>query len=137
MGAEENPVVSDCLKYAEAMGFEAWRNNVAHIAGRRFNGKKGRGDILGVSPSGLMLTCECKKMDGTATKEQSEFAALVHNRGGYGCIVRSFDEFYAYLVPRMKELGDYPKSIPSKGIHKNTKIAYNEETRKLGATDER
>lgn len=111
MGSEENPVVTSCLALAELMGFEAWRNNAAHIAGRRFNGEKGRGDILGVSPSGLALTCECKKADGKATPEQIEFAELVHRRGGYGCIVRSVQEFKDYLIPRMKELGDWPSGV--------------------------
>jgi hypothetical protein len=131
MGADENPVVAGCLELAEAMGFEAWRNNAAHVPGRRFNGKKGRGDILGVSPSARTLTCECKKPGGTATKEQIEFADLVHSRGGYGCIVMSVEEFVAYLVPRMKELGEW------KGIPKISKAAYNEEIRKPGAKRER
>jgi hypothetical protein len=113
------------MKLLELFGFEVWRNNAIPVRGRRFIGKKGRGDILGVSPHGLFLNVECKRPGEEPTDEQRDFIALVEKRGGYGVCVESVEQLHAYLIRRMAKLGEGGNKVFSHiGIHKNDNLGY-------------
>lgn len=106
MGVEENPVVTSCMTLLTIYGMDVWRNNAIRAPGRRFIGKKGRGDIIGVSRTGLFVNVECKRPGEDGTPEQLEFVADVNRRGGIGCIAHSSAELHAYLEKRLPEVGE-------------------------------
>lgn len=106
MGAEENPVVTGSLRLLELYGIDAWRNNAIPVRGRRFIGKKGRGDILGITRRGRFVNVECKRPGEEGRPEQVEFVDEVNRRGGLGVIVGSVEELYRYLESRLSALGE-------------------------------
>jgi len=82
-----------------AHGVRAWRNNTTGVFDpqkkcfRRFSGRKGISDILGiVPPTGRLIAVECKSGKGKLTPEQREFLADVTAAGGLAIVARSVDD---------------------------------------------
>lgn len=82
MASEENPAVKAALSILPLYGVECWRNNAIRVPGRAFNGRKGVGDVLGITRQGLFVSVELKKPDGVESPEQAAFREMVSSRGG-------------------------------------------------------
>lgn len=92
----ESDVVRDCLQFLRLNGIEAWRQNSGAIplpggGFRRFNGRKGQADIIGIV-KGRFFACECKMPGKKPTPEQDEFLDMVTRNGGISCWVTSVEE---------------------------------------------
>jgi hypothetical protein len=106
VGAEENPVVTSCLNLLGLYGMDVWRNNTGKIPGRRFLGKKGRGDIIGVSRTGRFVNVECKRPGEEGRPDQVAFVEEVNRRGGIAAVVDSSAALCRYLEQRLPEVGE-------------------------------
>lgn len=91
MASEENPVVKAALELLALYGIEAWRNQSTHVKGRRYNGRKGVADVLGISKNGKLVAIECKAPGGIVSPAQREFLDMVKSRGGVAFAARSAD----------------------------------------------
>jgi hypothetical protein len=104
MASEENPVVKSALEILPLYGIEAWRNQAIRVPGRKFNGKKGVADVLGVAGNGRFVAVECKKPGAKASDEQTEFLGMVKQRGGLALCVDNAQAIY-YELARATKLG--------------------------------
>lgn len=95
----------------------AWRSNQIPVplkdgGFRRFAGRRGVSDILGILPQtvrvvgydepqtfGNFLAVECKAPAGRLTKEQAEFLSEIQRLGGIAAVARSVDELQKQLEP--------------------------------------
>ena len=94
MAREENAVQKACLQLLHLCGCVAWRNQstpAMNEIGRfkRFNGRKGVSDIIGVLPKGVALFVECKSAKGRQSPEQKQFQAEVEAAGAVYILARS------------------------------------------------
>lgn len=96
-----------------------WRNNTGQITVEdrviRF-GKVGASDFIGLASNGRLLAIECKSPHGRLTHEQHVFLTQINRKGGYGCAVRSVDEFIVAVTRAIR--GEIPpqleKALPPK-----------------------
>jgi len=88
----EGEVVSACIKWLLANNCFIWRNNSGAFKASHGNfirfGKKGSGDIIGLTPNGRFIAVECKYADGQMSKEQEEFRKEIIKRGGIYIVAR-------------------------------------------------
>lgn len=104
MGAEENPVVKAALDLCEMFQIEAWRNQSTPVKGRRFNGRKGVADVVGLALTGVVVAIECKTLIGKPSAEQREFLEMVRARGGIAFVGRN-PEWIAETLKYYREQG--------------------------------
>src|SRR4051794_4182209 len=113
----ESDVLGACLQYLALKGILCWRQNQGAIplkdgGYRRFVGRKGVSDILGILPQrvqvlgedqpvtfGNLLAVEVKKFGGRLRPEQEAFLRDVRERGGVGLCVHSVKELEDQLRP--------------------------------------
>lgn len=99
----ETDIVRGCLELLALRGLFAWRNNTTGVFDpttkrfRKFTGKKGVSDILGIIGPGRLLAVECKRPGQYPTPEQRAFLAEVNANGGLGVVVRSVGELEAII----------------------------------------
>lgn len=72
-------------------GCRAWRQNNHHTPGRKFIGKRGIGDISGITPQGLRIECEVKTIGDTIKPEQKVFMAMIRRMGGIALLATEED----------------------------------------------
>ena len=70
----------------ELRGCLVWRQNQIPQRFRKFRGKKGQSDLVGISKQGLFVGCEAKTLKDRLSKEQIEFLTEVKQRGGIALI---------------------------------------------------
>lgn len=112
----ENDVVAACKQYLDLRGIFCWRQNQGAIplpsgGFRRFVGRKGVSDILGIvtqtvrledgsrATFGNLLAIECKTRTGRVSDDQKAFLKEINDRGGIALVVHSVDELIAGLEP--------------------------------------
>jgi hypothetical protein len=105
----ESDVLAGCLQLLALKGIFCWRQNQGAIplkegGYRRFNGRKGISDILGILPQmvevvgegrvkfGNLLGVEVKRPGEKLRPDQVEFLAHVNEQGGIGLCVHSVKE---------------------------------------------
>ena len=90
-----------CLKYLDAVGIFAWRNNTQGIRGpngrRCTNPAKGSPDILGILPTGTLLGIEVKKPGGKLSEDQIQWLAKAKANNATVLVVDNFEELVNYL----------------------------------------
>jgi hypothetical protein len=105
---KENEVVSGCLRFLNACGIFAWRNNNMGTARKRgksifytFNGIRGVADIIGVVSDGRILCCECKRPGKLKDQsdEQKYFEEQIVKSNGIYVLVDSWE----MLEQKLKE----------------------------------
>lgn len=98
-----------------------WRNQsgYAEVNGRwmAFGLIAGAADLIGlVKPWGRFLALEVKSKTGRASKEQTQFLALVNRMGGVGRLVRSVEEAMAAVeqaaLPAGADTPNRPSTTP-------------------------
>ena len=109
--SSESVIVAQCLEWLAIHRIFAWRNNTgAHrteAGGWVAYGHKGSGDILGLLPSGLFLSVECKTPIGTQSKVQKLFQSMIERNNGVYILARSAADLERHLVehPRFAAFG--------------------------------
>jgi hypothetical protein len=98
----ESAIVSSCLEFLAWKGIEAWRQNqgAIPIAGggyRRFTGKRGLSDIIGILDDGRWLAVEAKLPGNKPTADQDGFLDMIFRKGGVATWVTSVTELEADL----------------------------------------
>lgn len=70
-----------------ARGFEVWRQNQAHIKGRKFRGKLGASDITGYHRyTGIRLECECKTIGDVLSDDQKAFLISISEANAHALV---------------------------------------------------
>jgi len=82
-----------------------WRNTTAPVRGRKYTGRKGVGDLIGIS-DGVHIEIEVKVGKDIMRPEQYEHRGAVLRCGGVYYIAHSFLEFYLWWTE------DYPEDQP-------------------------
>ena len=82
----ENQVVNDCIRWLFFHGCFVWRNNTGKLRGAgghwvRF-GKKGSGDIIGLTGRGKHIEIECKRPGKDAEDHQKAHGERIEAMGG-------------------------------------------------------
>jgi hypothetical protein len=94
-----NILTEQVVRVARAYGVEAWRqNNLAPYDPRqgrfrKFNGRKGVADVIGILPDGKWFAAEVKAGRDTLSPEQRDFLNSVESSGGFAMCVRDIGEF--------------------------------------------
>ena len=104
-----NDLVNACLDALRLHGCVAWRANNVPVYDpkrgvyRKFNGRKGVADVLGVSAKlgGRLIAVEAKSGSGKLSPDQRAFLADVEAAGGISIVARSVGD----VLDRLKELG--------------------------------
>lgn len=96
----EGQVVNACIKWLFAHGCYVWRQNVGAFkpdGSNRFIrfGMAGLADILGVTPSGRFIACECKVGKNKQQNAQIEFQRRVEEKNGIYVLAYSVDDLEA------------------------------------------
>lgn len=65
-----------------------WPQNNLSVRGRKFVGRKGVSDILGITPSGLFLAAEVKTINDVLSVDQILFLNDVKQSGGVAFIAK-------------------------------------------------
>jgi hypothetical protein len=87
----EHNIQCQILTYLEARGIYHWRNNV----GRKHNlyfGKKGSGDILGLTKHGIFFSVEVKNKTYKQSEAQIEFQRMIEQNNGLYILARSLED---------------------------------------------
>lgn len=96
----ESAIVSACIKYLWALGCYVWRNNSGAYRpdDKRLvrYGKTGSADIIGVTPGGRFIACECKSAKGKQTEAQIDFQIKVEANNGIYILARSCDDIESH-----------------------------------------
>lgn len=84
-------ITNHALKLLSGYGHIVWRNNNLAVKGRKFIGKKGASDILGISKDGRFIACEVKKIGDVYSDEQIAFLTEVWEKGGISLVAKQKD----------------------------------------------
>ncbi|QEL14763.1 hypothetical protein [Limnoglobus roseus] len=99
-----------CIRWLYLHGMQPIRNNtggfsksytdkVGHTKTHHVSvGRKGSGDILACTPSGMWLEIECKNEDGKQSLDQIERQKHIEAMGGLYILARSIDDLEARKV---------------------------------------
>lgn len=93
-------LVKQCLLELTTAGYLAWKVNTGVIkTDTRYQvyGLKGGSDIMGISPDGQFIGCECKTGKAVQNKAQKAFQKAVEKRDGIYIIIRSLEEIKEFL----------------------------------------
>ena len=94
----ESLVVNACLRWLWLKGCFVYRNNTGGWKVPNSNrviryGFPGSADIIGVTPSGRFIACECKAPNGYGlTDRQRHFQARIEENKGIYVVARSVDD---------------------------------------------
>lgn len=89
-----------CIQWLWAQGCFVWRNNSGALRPAlgerpiRF-GYKGSADIIGITPSGRFLACECKSAKGRLSEAQILFRDRIQAKQGLYVLARGIDDLEA------------------------------------------
>ena len=76
-----------------------WPQNNLSVRGRKFVGRKGVSDVIGVSATGLFVACEIKTVNDFLSKDQIDFLNDVALSGGIAFIAKQSDTGHVVLEP--------------------------------------
>ena len=91
------------------MGCAAWRqNNIAVPDGkggfRKFHGKKGVSDVIGILPWGQFIGVEIKTGNDKLSKDQEAFKKLIIEKKGIYLVAKEYASFYNEFSELFKKL---------------------------------
>lgn len=76
------------LKELRWKGYTVWRNNNIAVRGRKFIGRLGVSDIIGITKDGKWVACEVKTVNDVLSVDQIEFMNEVKTAGGIALIAK-------------------------------------------------
>lgn len=77
---------ASAIKELTWRGYNVWINNNLAVRGRKFIGRFGVPDVIGISKSGLWVACEVKTLHDRLSDEQIKFLNDIKNAGGFAFI---------------------------------------------------
>lgn len=93
------------IREAEVLGFDCWRQNNLAVKGRKFIGRKGVFDVIGIhKQSGIFFAAETKTKGDRLSKEQKAFLKLINESGGIAVVVRDVREAKLEIRERLKKV---------------------------------
>lgn len=102
----EREIQKAILRYLELRKIYCWRNNTGGFTDKRDHyytfGKKGSGDILGLTPKGRFISIEVKRPGNKPTPAQVSFMNVIRDNGGIAFVATSIDD----IENKMEELKD-------------------------------
>ena len=97
---ETNALTRSIIRYIEALGGMAWRNNTGTRGGIRY-GKKGSGDVFALY-KGRFYSVELKTGRDTLSEDQARWIAEVRQQGGTAVVAYSIDDVIK-AIPSIRE----------------------------------
>lgn len=103
--ATESPIVTACLEYLTLRRVCAWRSNNVAVYDpkirryRKFRGRRGVSDILGILRGGRFLAVECKRPGEKRSPDQIQFLDDVASNGGVAIVAHGVDELHREIEP--------------------------------------
>lgn len=79
-------------------GHTVWINNNIAIPGRKFIGRKGVADIIGIDSRAKWIACEVKTVRDKLSEEQKEFLTEIKERGGTSLLAVQNDRGHVELI---------------------------------------
>lgn len=76
------------LKELRWKGHDVWRNNNIAVRGRKFIGRLGVSDLIGISKDGKWVACEIKTINDVFSDEQKQFLNDVKKAGGIALVAK-------------------------------------------------
>jgi hypothetical protein len=70
------------LKELRLRGYDVWRQNNIPVRGRKFIGRKGVSDIIGLTKDCRWVACEVKTLNDKLSDDQTKFLNDIKNSGG-------------------------------------------------------
>ena len=92
-----------CLEELVMRGFDCWRNNNHTTPGRKFIGRKGVPDIIGIAEDGKWVACEIKTLGDKFSQAQIDFLNSLAVRGAHA--------FIGVEVDGVPELRPWPSAL--------------------------
>jgi hypothetical protein len=74
------------LKELAWRGHDCWRQNNIAVRGRKFIGRKGVSDIIGITKDGRWVACEVKTLNDRLSEDQIDFLNDIKKTGGEALI---------------------------------------------------
>lgn len=96
----EGVIINACIDMLFKLGCYVWRNNTGAWkpeGSKRplYYGKKGSGDILGITPTGRFICVECKSGKNKQQESQLEFQRNIEQKNGLYILAYSIDDLIA------------------------------------------
>jgi hypothetical protein len=85
------------LKELTWRGYDVWRNNNMAVRGRKFIGRRGVSDIIGIRNDGRWVACEVKTINDRLSEDQKQFLTDIKNAGGIALIAKQNDKGYVII----------------------------------------
>lgn len=69
-------------------GYDVWKNNNIAVRKRKFIGRLGVSDIIGITKDGRWVACEVKTLNDRLSDDQKKFLTDVKKTGGVALVAR-------------------------------------------------
>lgn len=73
---------ASALKELSWKGFDCWRQNNIAVRGRKFIGRLGVSDVIGITKDGRWIACEIKTLNDRLSPDQITFLNDIKKAGG-------------------------------------------------------
>lgn len=81
-------ITESALKQLRYNGATVWPQNNLAVRGRKFIGRKGVSDIIGLNHAGVFIACEVKTKNDFLSDDQKEFLNEVKSNGGIALVAK-------------------------------------------------
>lgn len=90
---------ASALKELAWRGYDCWRQNNIAVRGRKFIGRLGVADVIGITKDGRWVVCEIKTINDRLSPDQITFLNDIKKAGG--------EAYIAYQVGNRVELKEW------------------------------
>jgi hypothetical protein len=73
---------ASAIKELTFRGYTVWVHNNLAVRGRKFIGRRGVADIIGITKDGRWVVCEVKTINDKLSDDQKQFLNDIKNSGG-------------------------------------------------------
>jgi hypothetical protein len=95
----KDKIRESAIKELTWRGYTVWINNNIAVRGRKFIGRRGVSDVIGITKDGRWVVCEVKTLNDRLSEDQVIFLNDIKNTGG--------DAYIAHQVGGMVELREW------------------------------
>ncbi len=98
---DKSVIRESAIKELTWRGYTVWRNNNIAVRGRKFIGRLGVSDLIGITKDGRWVACEVKTLNDRLSDDQIDFlndikkaggVALIATQGDHGVELREWEE---------------------------------------------
>jgi VRR-NUC domain-containing protein len=83
---DKGAIRESALKELTWRGYNVWRQNNIAVRGRKFIGRLGVSDLIGITKDGRWVACEIKTINDFLSEDQKNFLNDVKKAGGISLI---------------------------------------------------